>query len=240
MATIVTMTKSKATRRSDEVYDAIADTIRKGTYTPGSRLPAETALAEAYGVSRPTVREALARLREDGLVRSRQGSGAYVQDNSLDGEKYVKQISPLTSIDDLKRCLEYRSGLEAQAARLAAVRRSQRDLALLRAHYDAMDQANAAGETGMEGDYAFHLAIARASGNRFIVAGLEQVRPHIAQGMTINRTLSLENPKSRLSIVQQEHLRVIDRIEAGDSDGAGEAMTAHIRNAAVRFLGEAQ
>lgn len=224
----------KPLRRSDEIYNSIEEAIRVGTFPSGTRLPSETALATDFGVSRPTVREALARLREDGLIKSRQGSGAYVQS----APSPVKQIAPLASIDDLKKCFEYRIGLESEAARLAALHRNNQDLERLKSLFEAMDRANSSGETGMEEDYAFHLAVAKASGNRFIVAGLEQVRPHIAQGMTINRTLSLESPESRLSTVQAEHRNIIDNLEQKNPADAANAMATHLRNAMIRFLGE--
>lgn len=219
-------------RRSDAVYDGLFEAIQQGTFAKGSRLPTETALAQEFGVSRPTVREALARLREDGLVFSRQGSGAFVENDPSP----IAHIAPLASIDDLRRCFEYRIGLESEAARLAAVNRSDEEITQLRGLYHAMGASNAEGENGAALDFAFHLAIAKASGNRFIVAGLEQVRRHIAQGMSINRTLSLEST-DRLALAQAEHKQIIDCLEQKNSSKAADAMAAHLRNAMVRFLG---
>lgn len=219
-------------RRSDDIYRVIADSIDTGAIEPGARLPSEATLAETHSVSRPTVREALARLREDGLIISRQGSGAYVQQAS----ERIKRIEPLASIADLQNCFRYRVGLESEAARVAAERRSASDLKGLRFAYEAMNVENARKRIGMEEDFAFHMSVARASGNRFFVAGLEQVRAHIAQGMTINRTLSLESKTPRVSKVQIEHLAIVDAIEAGDPDAAAEAMATHLRCALNRLF----
>lgn len=220
-------------RRSDAIYEALAEAIRGGFYEVGSKLPSEAALAAEHEVSRPTLREALARLREEGLIQSRQGSGIYVQT----APRQIRHIAPLASINDLRHCFEYRIGLESEAARLAATRRSAANLQQLRTLFEAMEQRNEAGENGMDEDFAFHLCVAEASGNRFIVAGLEQVRTHIAQGMEINRTLSLESTGDRLRKVQSEHARLIQALTDQDAQASAEAMEAHLRNAMNRFLG---
>ncbi|WP_193139654.1 MULTISPECIES: FadR/GntR family transcriptional regulator [unclassified Meridianimarinicoccus] len=219
-------------RRSDQIYRQLAEGIAAGRLARGEKLPSETALATEYGVSRPTVREALARLREEGMIASRRGSGAYVQDAA----ERITRIAPLTSIQDLQMCFRFRIGLESEAARLAAQNRTRDDLRGLEAEIAAMDSANVRGETGMEQDLGFHMAVARASQNRFFVAGLEQVRPHIAQGMTINRTLSLMSEAPRLVRVQDEHRRVCDAIRKGDGDAAAEAMATHLGNALNRLF----
>nr|WP_255766098.1 FCD domain-containing protein [Nereida sp. MMG025] len=137
---------------------------------------------------------------------------------------------------DLQRCFDYRVGLESEAARLAAMHRSEADLDRIKRAFDAMDSRNAAGQTGVEEDFAFHLAVSRASQNRFFVSGLEQVRSHIAQGIAINRTLSLESSGPRLSLVQNEHGMIIEALTQGDADGAAHAMMTHLRNAQSRLF----
>ncbi|MEV8466269.1 FadR/GntR family transcriptional regulator [Fluviibacterium sp. DFM31] len=219
-------------RRSDQIYRQLAGDIEAGRLARGAKLPSETALAAEYGVSRPTVREALARLREEGMITSRRGSGAYVQEVS----ERITRIAPLASIQDLRMCFKFRIGLESEAARLAAQNHTDDDLRWLEAEIAAMDSANAKGETGMEQDFRFHMAVARASQNRFFVAGLEQVRPHIAQGMTINRTLSLMAETPRLVKVQDEHRRVLDAIRKGNGDAAADAMATHLGNALTRLF----
>ena len=219
-------------RRSDRIYQELSRRIASGELVRGDRLPSESALAEAYGVSRPTIREALARLREDGVVRSRRGAGAFVE-APIDR---IARIAPLASLADLERCFDYRIALEGGAARRAARNRDPGDLARLRAAYDAMDAINREKRTGQEEDFAFHLALALASKNRFFVAGLEQVRAHIAQGMTINRTLSLEAAAPRLTLVQAEHARIVAAVEASDEEAAAAALARHLEGAWSRML----
>jgi DNA-binding FadR family transcriptional regulator len=224
--------KTAPVRRSDEIYGLILRDIERGILAPGTKLPSETELARQHSVSRPTLREALARLREDGLIKSRQGSGAYVQV----GIEKVQRIQPLASIGDLRDCFTYRVGIECAAIRLAAQHRTDGDLDTIRRAFASMDDRNAEGSTGMEEDFAFHRAVARASGNRFFVAALEQVRSHIEQGMTINRTLSLESTGTRLKLVQDEHARIIDALNRGAPDEAATAMERHLKGAQARLF----
>ncbi|MEM7047035.1 MAG: FadR/GntR family transcriptional regulator [Pseudomonadota bacterium] len=221
-----------ALRRSDLVYRDLADAIQKGTFSKGERLPSEKALTEKYCVSRPTIREALARLHKDEVITSRQGSGAYVRQAT----SRIKTIAPLDSIADLRRCFEYRLGIETEAARLAADRCTPEDIARLHDLHRAMDQANAQAKRGSEEDIAFHMAVAHASGNRFFAAGLEQVRAHIAQGISINRTLSLEGTSARRALVQDEHRQLIAAIERGDGKAAAAAMATHLTGAMTRLI----
>ena len=94
-----------------------------------ARLPSETELARRFGASRPVVREALARLREDGVIVSRQGSGSYVKRRP---DPAVLRFVPVGSIADVQRCFEFRAGLEGAAAALAAERWEDADIAEIR------------------------------------------------------------------------------------------------------------
>ena len=220
-------------RRSDIVYDALLSEIGSGALKRGEKLPTETSIAEQYGVSRPIVREALARLREDGVVRSQQGSGSYVESNPA---ARVSAIAPLASIADVQRCFEFRICLEPNAARFAAERRTVENLDELRRAYLALDEIIQQKETGTDQDFLFHHAVAQASHNRFLTASLEQIRSHIAQGISINRTLSLASERPRILTVQAEHSAIVDAIAAGTPEAAAKAMETHLRNAKARVF----
>ncbi|WP_226782500.1 FadR/GntR family transcriptional regulator [Oceaniglobus trochenteri] len=220
-------------RRSDAVYDALLGEVSADRLAVGTRLPSEAAIAAAHGVSRPVVREALSRLRDDGIIRSRKGSGSYVEQKP--GAR-LDAISPLASIADVQRCFEYRITLEPEAAALAALRRGAGDLAALRRALAALDRANSEKATGAEEDFAFHRMIGAASRNRFLVAGLDQIRTHIAQGMNINRTLSLSSIGPRMALAQSEHRAILDAIAAQAPEEARAAMRAHLQNAKSRVF----
>src|SRR3712207_5305575 len=133
------------------------DSITQGEFREQSKLPTESELAERFGVSRPTVREALSRLRSDGIIASRRGSGSYVVRKP---DENLLRFAPIESIADIQRCYAFRTWVEAGAAELAAEMRDQYDLNAIQAAYDAMAKALETGALGVDEDLAFHNAIA--------------------------------------------------------------------------------
>lgn len=220
-------------RLSDTVYERIMGDILSGLYPVQKKLPTETDLAETYGVSRPVVRDALARLRADGIVASRQGSGTHVLRMPAPG---FMAIAPAGSIADLMRSFEFRVALEGEAAGLAAERRSERDLKELRSALKELELAIKQGKLGTDADMRFHNTIADATGNPFFKAALQTLSRYAAEGIEIARTLSLASSKSRVQLVQKEHQRVLEKIIERDVDGARDAMRTHLQNAKIRVL----
>ena len=113
------MPDGKGQKLSDRVYGDIVDRIIQREFGEGERLPSEEQLASYYGVSRPIVREALARLRDDELIRSQRGAGSFVQRRP---ERAMLEFAPLESLADIQRCFEFRIAVETEAARLAAIK----------------------------------------------------------------------------------------------------------------------
>src|ERR671917_514181 len=148
------------------IYEKLFERIVAGEFPVNARLPSETELARRFGASRPVVREALARLRDDGLIVSRQGSGSYIKRRP---DQAVLQFVPVGSIADIQRCFEFRVGLEGAAAALAAERREALDLAQIGAAYEALETCIRTGALGVDADARFHEAIARATHNHYYV-----------------------------------------------------------------------
>src|SRR5690606_31830253 len=130
--------------------------------TEGQRLPSEQSLANAYGVSRPVVREALARLRADGIIVSRHGSGSYVRHQPATD---FMRLAPIGGVADLLRAYEYRAAIEGEVAWLAAERRTEADLAVLSKALKEMQRALEEREIGAEADMRFHRGVAAATKN---------------------------------------------------------------------------
>ncbi|WP_344359667.1 FadR/GntR family transcriptional regulator, partial [Brachybacterium phenoliresistens] len=107
---------------SDGIYERIYKSISAGDWPVGTKLPSEVELAVQFGVSRPVVREAMLRLRIDGLIESRQGAGTRVI--SVPSRSVIEFAEP-GSIADLQRCYEFRVGVEGEAAYVAAQRQSR-------------------------------------------------------------------------------------------------------------------
>lgn len=228
-----TQRRPAGTNRVDTVYAGIIDAMAGGEYPENSRLPTETELAHQFGVSRPTVREALSRLRLDGLIASRRGSGSYVLRRP---DRNIKRFAPIESIADVQRVFAFRIALESSAAGLAAELRSQRDLDEIYAALDALVLVSQEESLGVEQDLNFHLAIARASHNVYFVTALEMIGEQMRVGMNLSRSLSLEKSRTRRELVQAEHMEIVAAIEKRSSFEAAEAMRLHLGNARRRLF----
>lgn len=218
---------------ADQVYDQLLTRIVEERYPLHSRLPAEQLLAQGCGVSRPVLRMALARLRDDGIIASRRGSGNYVARRP---DKQVMSFVPLGSITDIQRCYEFRMDVEAAAAGWAAQRRDEADLEALEAAFERMEQSYREQALGVDADQMLHLAIARATKNPFFQTVLDSLAQQIGFGMKLSRSLTLLDKPARQALVQAEHRAVIDAIRGQEPGAAAEAMRAHIAAARDRMF----
>lgn len=221
------------TSLSDAVYEQIFSQIVAGEFPENSRLPSENALAQRFSVSRPVVRAALSRLRDDGLVQSRQGSGTYVMRRPKDE---VLRFAPLSSISDMQRCFEFRVGLEGEAAYLAAMRQTPEKMSEIEKAQAALDKVVDQNAVGVSEDFDFHLAIAAAADNRFYYDTLATLRENVTVGMTVARNLSLMRPRERMRAVQDEHDAITRSIRDGDAVQARDLMRAHLEAAKSRVF----
>src|SRR5215207_6541155 len=155
---------SAVAKRSAAIYDGIVGLIVSGEFAENTRLPSEIELSRRFRASRPVVREALARLRDDGLVVSRQGSGSYVRRRPDDA---VLRFVPVGSIADIQRCFEFRVGLEGAAAALAATHWEEHDLAQIKKAFRELEACIEAGQLGVDADERFHRAVAEATHNPY-------------------------------------------------------------------------
>ena len=214
------------------IYARIFEGIVGGEYPVNTRLPSEADLAQRFGASRPVVREALARLRDDGVIVSRQGSGSYVKRRP---DAAVLRFVPVTSVADIQRLFEFRAGLEGAAAGLAAARSEDRDLVEIRKALRALEDAIDLGKLGLEEDVRFHRAVAAATHNPYHIAVQETLQAQIAFGMSLTRQLSRRSAE-RLRRVQDEHIAIVRALEARDAGAARAAMERHIENARLRIF----
>ncbi|WP_428377100.1 FadR/GntR family transcriptional regulator [Lichenicoccus sp.] len=214
------------------VASSISREIAEGRLRPGDRLPTEQSLAGTFGVSRNVVREAIARLRFEGLIWSQQGRGAFVSDATT---PVVLQIEPSrTPAAELFASLfQVREMIEVPAAALAAGLRDGADLERMRVARNSMAAAPYGSIAWLEGDLEFHRAIAASTRNAYIqqIVGFtaERVRESIlAAG---NRARSDDMAQATLS----EHERILEAIAAADPEAAGTAMRAHLGGAMHRI-----
>lgn len=220
-------------RLSDAVYGQLLHEIMVGQFTAGDRLPPETQLAQRFAVSRPVVREALQRLQSDGVVISRQGSGTYVQRSP---SERVAELTQEYTLHEVLQSLELRMALEELAARLAARNRSDEQMRAIELAARKLHKVFGQGSAAKEADYAFHRAIAAASGNSLLFQTLEQLAEHVKSGMNVTLSLTREASEQRRDRVLDEHDRIVHAIRIGDADSAAIAMRYHLDQARNRLL----
>lgn len=220
---------------TDEVTERIKREISAGRLAPGARLPTEQELVTAMGVSRTVVREAVAALRADGLVTTRQGSGAYV---AADVSRVPFRIDPegLSSIEDVLAVMQLRQAIEVEAAALAAERITPRRLAPISRALRAIESAIRKGEGAVNEDFAFHLAIAEASGNPRFAELLEFLGRHVIPRQSVRVASSSPAEQRRyLMRIQREHGRIHEAIRNGDPGAARKAMRRHLTGSLKRY-----
>lgn len=210
--------------------------IQRGQFPGDGKLPSEKELSQSFGVSRPIVREALRRLREEGLIQSRQGAGSFVVGVAEPPPRLANGGQGIQTISDVRRIYEFRVALEGEVAYAAALNRNEALLAAVKGELDAIDQAIRTGKIGVQQDSDFHTAIARATQNQYFEAALAAVRPHLDYVIDLARSFSMLHSAGHLAMVQREHAAVYEAIRDGDAVKAREAMQAHIRNAQERVF----
>ena len=219
---------------AEQIVARLSADIRGGRLAPGARLPTEQALTAALGVSRTVVREAVAALRADGLVVTRQGSGAYVADPAAGPFRIAAPRA--AALGDILDVMELRLAVEVEAAVLAADRASRRQIAAIRSAWRAIDQALRRGEGAVGEDFAFHRAIAEATGNRQFPRFLAFLGSHVIPRQSVR--LSVDTPARRrayLERIQREHARIVTAISERDPAEARRAMRDHLTRSLERY-----
>jgi GntR family transcriptional repressor for pyruvate dehydrogenase complex len=232
------MTTERVSRRNltDELAARLAADIRSGAIAPEARLPTEAQLSRSFGVSRTVVREAISRLRSEGLVAARQGAGVFVLRSSPDRPFRIQALVP-DSVEDMIRLTEFRMAFESGAAALAAQRRSALQLRRMRAAIAAMAEAVAEGAPGDAADMAFHRGICEATGNPHYIAFFAFLEPHMAGAVRRSRERSLRVPGLSARVLA-EHEAVLGAIADRDPDRAAAAARRHVEGTMERLAPE--
>ena len=215
-------------RRADAVVDHLIELIVSGVIQPDQLLPVESALCEAFGVSRTVVREAIKSLEAKGLLRARQGVGTLVSAqeswNLLDPALLAAIVRHDERYDILDQLIEVRTSLESSMAREAARRATPADVAELRDLMTRLDAAVREPDLLDDTDVTFHERIMLASGNQLGRAIVHTVHAEARRSPRYvgHSNLALRRQSNR------QHLAVLEAIEAGDPDAAAALMSEHI------------
>jgi DNA-binding FadR family transcriptional regulator len=224
-----------APRLTREIAERIAEEIASARLAPGAKLPTEQKMVAAMGVSRTVVREAVAALRARGLVVTRQGAGAFVAADA-DRQPFQLTFDGLPSIAEVLEVMELRASVEVEAAGLAAERGSAAARRRVGAALAAIDAALARGEGAIAEDFAFHRAVAAATGNPQFPHFLEYLGRFIIPRQSIRVSAQhLQGQRAYSELFQREHTAIAEAIAARDVGAAREAMRSHLANSHARY-----
>ncbi|WP_146584876.1 FCD domain-containing protein [Puniceibacterium confluentis] len=214
---------------STAVTRQIEKLILRGILRPGERLPAERELAERLGVSRPSLREAVADLSERGLLNSRAGAGIYVAD--VLGSAFSDALIALFADHDeaVFDYLSFRRDMEGLAAERAARLGSDTDLQVIKEVFEQMEAAhqkrNPADEARLDAD--FHLSIFEASHNVVMLHMMRSMYQLLHQGVFYNRQIMFKQRTTRDMLLGQ-HRAINDGLQSRDPVAARAAVEAHL------------
>ncbi|WP_430260387.1 FadR/GntR family transcriptional regulator [Neorhizobium sp. IRS_2294] len=217
---------------ADIVFERMLRAIKSGAYKPDERLPTEHDLAAEFEVSRPVIREALKRLRDQSLIYSRRGAGSFVRSVGL---RNPLGFGQLENVADLLNCYEFRLTMEPAAAAAAAARHDADSLKAIRQALELLRDATNRQSHREDADFQFHLAIARAGQNNYFTTAMEALKDHIAVGMKFHGA-SIKREASGLSRVFGEHEAIATAIANSNEDDARRLMFEHLKGSRERLF----
>jgi GntR family transcriptional repressor for pyruvate dehydrogenase complex len=220
----------------DGIIDSIIQKIRDHELKPGDKLPNEVDMAEEYGVSRISLREALKSLAARGLIVTKHGEGSFI--NDYDPEMVAETICSVSLLNDapILEMLQLRKIMETEAAKLCAVNASDKELATIEKYKKGREKYCNSPKTPeyikkkYEMDKLFHLSIAKGSHNEIFIKFIETIHTTI----DIHQKLSAVNSKS-IQDSTYYHNEIFNAIKAHDAEKAGQMMYAHLANVETSF-----
>jgi GntR family transcriptional repressor for pyruvate dehydrogenase complex len=228
-----TLTPVSVESRSHQVERALLDLLESGSLVTGQRLPPELELATQFGVSRATVREAIARLRADGLVSTKPGRGAVVESRAPLALR-LESVPHSKGADTWAQLFELRQMIEIEAAGLAAKRHTQSDLVAIEVAFADMQRAASTQSHASQADLAFHCAIAAATKNPHLLALIDFISArldHLLVQAWHNSARYVGGPHH----AQAEHRALLDAIRLRDEDGARCSAKKHLQASQARL-----
>ena len=220
-------------RLADRAYTAIVQIILDEQLAVGDRLPAEDKLATMFGMSRAIVREALARLASDGITQARRGAGSYVK------RRPSERLGSHMQMADIAATLgtyEVRFVLEAEAARLAAQRRSHHQMDAIEHALEALRTALLSNAPAHDEDWVLHRAIAEATANAAFLPVFDHLQDAVMRILRAGVDISRSRAPEVIKAMMDEHDAIVEAIRAQDADGAALAMRWHLSQGRKRLM----
>jgi GntR family transcriptional regulator, transcriptional repressor for pyruvate dehydrogenase complex len=216
-----------------ELVARLTASIVSGKLPPGSQLPTEQEMIAATGVSRTVVREAVAALKADRLVITRQGVGAFVAEQVR--RPFRVDFDERSTLREVLNVMELRTGVEVEAAGLAAERASPAQVKKIADRFGAVSAAIGRSENAVDQDFAFHCEIADSTGNPQFKRFLEYLGRFIIPRRTVWGRSAPPTKRTQLDIFQQEHEQILNAIRERAVTQARAAMQRHLVNSRNRY-----
>jgi DNA-binding FadR family transcriptional regulator len=216
-----------------ELVARLTADIVSGKLPPGSQLPTEQETIAATGVSRTVVREAVAALRADRLVVTRQGVGAFVADQVR--RPFRVEFDEHSPLRDVLNVMELRTGVEVEAAGLAAERATPAQVKKIADRLAAVQSALDRGDGAVDQDFAFHCEIADSTCNPQFKRFLEYLGRFIIPRRTVWGRSQPPGKRRHVDIFQREHEQILQAIRERAVTQARSAMQRHLVNSRGRY-----
>ena len=217
-----------------ELADSIRSEIVNGKLKLGSKLPASKDIEKAAGVSRTVVREAVAQLKAEGLLDSKQGVGVFVSDKPP-RSGFSIESTEFESIKSAIQILELRMAVEVEMCGMAALNRTDEQMQAVVQALEVMENKMVDGTSSAREDFDFHIAIAKASGNTYFSRFIEYIGHSVIPAREI---VTHDQPESEVEefvqTIQDEHRHITRAIQLQDPELAKAAMRAHLGNSLKR------
>tara|TARA_R110002051_G_scaffold4386_4_gene23406 strand:- start:22371 stop:23138 length:768 start_codon:yes stop_codon:yes gene_type:complete len=224
-------TSLRRPRLSVDVANRLRTMIDDSQWVAGQQLPTELKLIEMFGVSRTVIREAISALGAEGLVTSQHGRGVFVAEH-LPTRPFRFGDSSIDEINHIRQSMELRLGIETEAAALAATRRTKDELAAIKKALDAVNQLNSESVGGAAEDFEFHVKIAEATHNSYLVDFMNFLGTQIIPRVVLRLEFGAERDAFFEELITH-HAAIYDAIEAKDPMAASEAMRVHLSRGLV-------
>ncbi len=228
------MDEIKRVRIYEMVAEKIKNLITSGHYQVGDMLSTEREFAQKYGVSRSAVREAMIVLHRLGMVENMPGRGTVVVSVSEPSvNEYLLELLRNKELT-IPELLEFRNGIEIEAASLAAKRCTSEDLAILKEKLTLLEEAVARGEVAGKEDHDFHVTLAALTKNDLYIMVMTAVSSVMQSYIEKTRAETL-NTQGGPKRVLSEHRLIVEAITNRNSEEARIAMRTHIENVLKRL-----
>ncbi|MGL1922520.1 MAG: FadR family transcriptional regulator [Hyphomicrobiales bacterium] len=220
---------------TQKVKSILRQKLENQELLPGDKLPTEQKLINEFGVSRTVIREAISGLKADGLLVSIQGSGVFVLETDKQKNSIDLPHSNIKTISSVIEALELRDAVETRSAELAARRCSPIQEAEIYARFSDFKRKVMAGDTSEKEDFAFHVAIAKASNNEQFVDFLTLIGRNIIPRSQLRIEANLQLDPNYEKRILQEHEEILMAIINNDSEAARIAMHSHLSKSADQY-----